>query len=919
MVQISRRTLIASAAAAAGTAPLVTSTTGPAAASATPPAAAHRGPAPAERAGADPVELRWLEETTPAALAAGVTWGVPWPKGALADTEDFALTTADGAPVPVQSWGTGWWPDGSLKWSAHAVSATAPRSATYDLEPGSSPAEGEHTISVDANRGRVRVDTGVIEVEFPTNGRHLVRSIRRGETVIAQNGRLVGSKQDKHPDEDPRQVRTETFESAIEEVEVEQDGPVRAVVKVTGTHGRGRKAWLPFTLRFYLYAGSEGLRVVHSFIFDGTPERDFLSSLGIEFSVPMRGEVHDRHIRFSGADRGVLGEAVRGITGLRRDPGQEVRAAQIAGQATPDPATWDQRVTSRLHWIPAWSDYSLRQLNAHGFEVHKRTGAGQSWIRVDGGTRASGLGYLGGPSGGFAFGMRNFWQLHPTELQVSGASSDEATATVWMWSPHATPMDVRPYHDGMGQDTYEKQLDALEITYEDYEPGFDTPVGVARTTELMFWALEATPSAESFADLAEANATPPLLISPPEHNAGAGVFGSWSPVDRSTPEREVWEDRLTAIHSYHLNQVDQRSWYGFWDYGDVMHSYDGDRHVWRYDVGGYAWDNSELSTDLWLWYHYLRTGAADAFRLAEAMTRHTGEVDTYHLGDFKGLGTRHGVLHWADSAKQVRISNANYRRMYYFFTADERVGDLLHDLIDTDRTFLTLDPIRKIREDDDYEPDPDALGIGTTTDWGALAGAWLTEWERGGDPIARTKLLNGARTIAALPNGWAQGGDITYDLDTGRYTGPTEQSVNIGSLSSVFGLIEVMTELLDLVDEPEVKTKWVEFCRLYNASREEQEEATGEDWGNLNLRQAYSRATAYAAVQLEDESLAQRAWDELRTGHAGYPDDHDFGTRSWSGPDVLNPIDEASFSSNASAQFGLATMQCLALVGHALD
>src|SRR5690625_7177360 len=75
-----------------------------------------------------------------------------------------------------------------------------------------------------------------------------------------------------------------------------------------------------------------------------------------------------------------------------------------------------------------------------------------------------------------------------------------------------------------------------------------------------------------------------MLVSPPEHNHAAGVFGSWSPVDRSTPEREVWEDRLDAIHSYHLNQVDQRHWYGFWDYGDVMHSYDADRHVWRYDV-----------------------------------------------------------------------------------------------------------------------------------------------------------------------------------------------------------------------------------------------------------------------------------------------------------------------------------------------
>lgn len=116
-----------------------------------------------------------------------------------------------------------------------------------------------------------------------------------------------------------------------------------------------------------------------------------------------------------------------------------------------------------------------------------------------------------------------------------------------------------------------------------------------------------------------------------------------------------------------------------------------------------------------------------------------------------------------------------------------------------------------------------------------------------------------------------------------------------------------------------MREKWTEFCRLYNATADEQVEATGASWGNQNLRQAYSRVTAYAAVQLEDPELAERAWTELRTGHAGYPDDKDFGVTPLEGPQVLNPVEEGSFSTNASAQFGLAVIQCLALVGDALD
>ncbi|WP_242504432.1 Tat pathway signal sequence domain protein [Promicromonospora panici] len=908
VVHVSRRTVLTSALTAGAAALIPRDAVAAAAPAATVPLALRSH---------DPIELRWLDRDTPGALAGGTTWGVPWPRGSFAPDQEFALSTAAGEAVPVQTWPTAWWPDGSVKWTAHAVSEDAPRAQTYRLGAGR-PATGAHAVAVRESAGEITVDTGVVQVSFARNGNQVVRSVRRGDTVIAHSGRLVVSRQDKPDTDDPQAIRFESFTGSVSSVVVEQSGPVRAVVRVEGKHRKGPREWLPFVLRFSLFAGSDGIRVVHTFVFDGDEERDFINGIGVRFTVPMRAELHDRHVRFAGADGGVLSEAVRGITGLRRDPGAAVRQAQVAGEALPDPATWDQRVTSRLHWIPAFGDYSLSQLTAHGFEIRKRTGQGHSWLRVDAGQRAAGLGYVGTPSGGLAFGMRNFWQLHPTELEVTGAADDEAEATVWLWSPRAGAMDLRFYHDGLGQDTYPEQLDALEITYEDYEPDFGTPYGVARTTELMFWALDATPTAERFAELAAANSAPPLIVSSPEHNHAAGVFGSWAPVDRSNPARAELEDRLDAIQGYHQDQVDQRSWYGFWDYGDVMHSYDGDRHQWRYDVGGYAWDNSELSTDLWLWYHYLRTGDAAAFRLAEAMTRHTGEVDVYHLGTWKGLGTRHGVMHWADSAKQVRISNASYRRFYYYLTADERVGDLLHELVDSDRTFLVLNPTRKIDgSTGPYDPDPAALPVGKTTDWGALAAAWLTEWERNGDPAAREKLLSSARSIAALPNGWVQA-DVTYDLASATFSSGAEPTVSVGSLSSVFGLIEVMAELLDLVDEPEVAAKWVEFCRLYNATTAEQQAATGSSWGNLNLRQAYSRATAYAAVQLDDDALADRAWRELRTGHAGYPDDHSFGTVRIEPPRVLHPIDEAGFSTNASAQYGLAVIQCLALVGNRL-
>ncbi|MFC0624150.1 exo-rhamnogalacturonan lyase family protein [Kribbella deserti] len=862
-----------------------------------------------------PAELRWLEGGRPK-VHAGTTWGVPWPRGTVPKGQTFALTTAAGEPVPVQTWATGYWPDGSLKWTAHAVSPDSPVAEQYRLEPGPAAVPAK-PIKVTERGQHVIVNTGAIEVTVRKSGADLIEKITRDGRTTVKRGQLVALRQNAAEDDDTGVVRRDKFVSQVRNVIIEQRGPIRAVLRLDGMHravGHGHREWLPFTVRFYFSAGSDAVRMTHTFVWDGTAD-DYLRGLGIRFEVPMQDELYDRHIRFGGEEGGLLREAVRGITGLRRDPGAAVRTAQVAGQRLPDPATWDQRVTRRLPLIPAWGDYSLSQLTADGYSIRKRTKPGHTWVDVDSGQRAPGLAYVGGVSGGLAVGLRNFWQLHPTQLDIRGAADEKAEVTVWLWSPDARPMDLRFYHDGLGMDTFPEQLEGLEITYEDYEPGFGTAYGVARTSELTLWAVGATPANATLAAMAEAVQTPPLLAAAPKHLLDAGVFGDWSLVDRSTPAKTKIEDRLDFLFDYYQGQIEQRRWYGFWNYGDVMHTYDNDRHQWRYDIGGYAWDNSELSTDLWLWYAYLRSGRSDIFRVAEAMTRHTGEVDVYHLGQWKDLGTRHNVLHWGCSAKQLRISTAANRRFYYFLTADERVGDLLHELVDSDKTFLALDPLRKIRTEP-YVPDRKALAVGLGTDWGSLAAAWLTEWERGGDPIAREKLLGTVQDISALKNGFLTGGAL-YNLDTGRFA-TDGVGISVSHLSAVFGLVEICSELVDLLDDPKFEKAWVQYCRLYGATQAEQTAEVGSSW-NRGFRQMHSRCTAYAAVRTGNDALAQRAWKEFFDGESGYGPTTPWTKSRLTGAEVLRPVDEAAFvSTNATAQYGLAAIQNLALVGDKL-
>ena len=871
----------------------------------------------AEAADADPVTLDWLEDGGPGA-APGSTVGVPWPKGAHQPGQTFALTDTDGRAVPVQSWPTAYWPDGSLKWTAHAVSSG---SGKLTLAAGDAAAPDKQ-VTVDRSGGTIDVSTGVITAKIGKNGSTLIKSVTRGSTEIARNGRLVLLRQPEIEDEDQGTVKTERFDGAIGEVTVEQDGPVRAVVRIDGKHRRGSRSWLPFSIRLYFYAGADSFRMVHTITYDGTQEPgkasgDFIRGLGVRFTVPMRDAAYDRHIRIGGEGTGLLREAVKGITGLRRDPGAAVQAAQYAGQKLPDPSTWDQRVTTRLQYIPEWGDYTLAQLSADGFTLRKRTRKGYGWIGAGGGGRASGFGYVGGVSGGFSFGLRDFWEKHPAQLDIRDAHTDEAEVTLWLWSPEAQPMDLRFYHDGMGQDTYAKQLEGLEITYEDYEPKFGTPYGIARTSELLFWANESTPAPGKLAEQVAAVRVLPQLAAPPRQLIKAKVFGPglYSEPDRSTAAKAKIEDHLDFLFTYYKDQVEQRRWYGFWDYGDFMHSYDTVRHQWRYDVGGYAWDNSELSPDLWLWFAYLRSGRADIFRFAEALTRHTGEVDVYHLGDWVGLGTRHGVQHYADSAKQQRIANTTYRRYYYFLTADERVGDLMHANVDSDETFLVLDPIRKIRTEP-YTPDRHALSIGFGTDWSGLVSAWLTEWERKGPKWekAKARVLSTMETIAAQPNGFVQGSGL-YDLDTGRFAIAGKPVVSVSHLSAVFGLNELCAELIDLVDMPEFNEVYFDYCRYFNATKAEQAARYGTNFGTLLLFQGHSRLDAYAAVRTGDETLAKRAWTKFYSSD-GYMESSPWKTEKLSGPVTLVAGSEAAWvSSNDTALYGLAAIENLALLG----
>ncbi|KAJ7180335.1 hypothetical protein C8R43DRAFT_1084277 [Mycena crocata] len=846
----------------------------------------------------DGVDLGWVDKKAPSGTPTGTSFGVPWAQGEIDKTTPISVTAA-GKGIPVQTWPLAYWPDGSLKWTGHSLGADSGLNDVLHLAPGT-PTEPSSPVSVSQTDSSITVTTGSFAgsfhtAKFNTSGNTLIDSLSLSGATKAQNGVLVLHLQGG-PDE-PELVGPRPSVSAmkgnIESVVVEQSGPVRAVIKMTGKYsGNGHADFFPFIVRFYIAAGATTLRM----------------GLGFQFSTPLSDLVHDRHIRFVTDDGGVWGEPVRVVSGLRRDATVAVLTPQFNGTLTPPLSAWPATVSSEIDQLAVWADFTLDQLAPSNFTIAKRTTGGRSASFLNNagfGTHASGLGYLGGASGGgVVFALRDFWQGAPRGIDIRNAGSDTGDVTLWAYNPRAMATDMRHY------DTVAHGLD---LAYEDVGDPDPNPVGIGRSYEMTFQVVGATPVRATLAQLASVHTTVPQIVASPEFFAAHKLFGGrWNVPDTSTTGAAALEKRHSALLDFYVAEVNQRQFYGFWDYGDVMHTYDQTRHTWRYDVGGFAWDNGEIGTDLWLWMSFMRTGRADVWRMAYAMTRHLSEVDFHHTGPFAGLGSRHNVNHWGDGAKEARVAGSTLKRPFYYLTADELVGDIMDFSLQAGETIMVWEPLRKVF------PPPDPAGPGRLRigpDWTTLAGNWFTKWERTNDSQWLEKIKIGMvrfndnkfrhffLVLTSSAVGW--NADTSHMIDEGG------EGLSSYNLMMPFGGGEFLMEAMDIItDVPEFDAAWLDFCRLCNGPSSAILARYGKTFSTGVFPQWYAKLQAYAGQRLNDTLLKQAAWTIINNNITGvFPP-----PVKVSGTDVVNPVNEIpNVATNDASGLSLAEYAVLAI------
>ena len=830
-------------------------------------------PTPINKIPPEKIPLSWLDGKAPASPH-GVAWGVPWQRGKVSAKDEIVLENDRGENIPVQSWTMAYWPDGSIKWTGLTVAADSDMNHLFVSIGNKSTSVAKETVSVVDKEEAVFVDTGKLKAKINKYGQSLITSLVVDGREVANNGRLIVQREDRSKFDSQDIIRVEHFTSKIKKVYVEQSGPLRAVIRVDGLHAgynEELREWIPFTVRLYFTAGLNSIRMVHTFIFDGDQAVDFIKGVGLTFAVPFREEIHNRHIRFATENHNLFSEPVMMVPGYRQkimEDAESYQRDQLAGKRVPNLSELTSVQKKSLLGTATWDSFKLKQLTADSWEIAKQTNPSSAWVRVTGGKRARGLAYVGDVSGGLAVGLKRFWQKYPTSFEITNASTDLGDFKVWFWSPDSPAMDMRHY---------DTKMQSLDITYED-DRNIENAnsYGCANTSELMLWATPDTPTSSVLDAMADINTNPPLLICSPEYYHQTKTLGVWSLPGQEvagiqTEDIASADTQLDRAFTFFSGEVDRRSWYGFWDFGDYRRTYDPIRNQWMYDIGGHGWNATELMPNVWLWFAFLRSGRADIFRAAEDMTRNTLEVDVYHLGPFAGLGSRHNVSHWGDGCKEPRINIGFMKRFYYYLTTDERTGDLISEPIET--TEKSWHDFLKASHPDSFNP---KIRIGP--DWLSFASNWLAEWERTGNSKYRDYCLTGMQDIGNMPEALLNRDWYYYNIESKHLDDAGEPNRKPGQFLFLFAGDQIAMELISLIDCPEFTKAWNNMCEQFV----------------LNDRTNWyynSRITAYSAQTSGREDLKKRSL-ELYQGLLKFGDNDYFIEKPEiiDGPHVTKPV-----------------------------
>ena len=772
-----------------------------------------------------------------------VSFGTCWPRGAVRSCL-FAAENEAGERAVLQSVPVAKWPDGSLKWVRHTANA-AHLGKQVCIRAGEAPVSPAKPISVQPENGGYRVRTSRMTFTVPApGGGTLLQDVRVDGRPAAEKIVPVFLLSRVREEEDAAEEIIHPGRPCVEEVRIEEEGSASLALCFRGIYCADEKL-MRFEIRLRVWDDLPELRITNTFFYQGEPDRDRMKGLGLRVWTALGGPGYSHHISFL-ADGVHFHEPAQLLESRIPRSGPAMKERQMAGQTVAyPPDTPEQRMLQAVcEAVPVWNQYRMDQQGAKCCEIRKRTRQGFCAIDAFHGERGDGVMALSGEERGLLVGLRDFWQRYPSALEARNLGGDKTEATIWFWSPEGKAMDFRHYDSR-----------SYESNYEGFSYFGAEPNGIAATSEAVIRWTDGYADERELKDFSAQVQKPPVYAAAPADYLERGAFGVWSLPDREAPSCKRLEDDIDSAVAFYIGQQAQRGWYGFWDYGDFRHAYDAVRHTWKYDIGGFAWQQTELVPTYWLWLQFLRTGSETVFSLAEAMSRNTSEVDCYHFGPMQGVGSRHNVRHWGCPCKEPRVAMAGHHRPMYYLTGDLRMGACLAEMADA---HLALPHIRWYTEQEGM------VRCRTAPDWTSLLSDWMTAYERTGDARYRALAQKGIEGIRSAPMGFGSGPLFSFRPETGemRYIG--EDTGNI-HLTQCFATLQILLEAADGMDLPELKEMCADYGRIYMMTPEEREKEYGSlvQGKGYAMRYTASGMGAWSGMKRNDAETKRRAWREL--------------------------------------------------------
>lgn len=605
---------------------------------------------------------------------APITLGIPFAKGELYSVDHLRLLTSDGREIPCQTTEvSNWGPtDDSIKWVWVFFFSEETKDYVLEYGDGVVPILPEKKVVSTNNmrpQGGIDVNTGPLSFSIHKKGNGFLDEVfldsnKDGEFTEEE---LIGSSPEKNRGSffdllDDSGI--DASKAVINEVFREKgSGPMHSIFRIEGTYTYSREDnnLSPFTIWLHAYAGKSYIKVLHTMTYTGIPDKhkrqegqhaniatqnkkiitenteddmgwtqpnDQIAGIGLQLKYHLDDNVNVSMPLYEGSWKNDQANTVmEEVAANGETPIQLLQKGPDRRKTTSLRSLYLNNFDKKGENTESEKDMDFRATVSKGEANVAQTQRAKGWVNVTDGKRGVGL------------GIKNFMKEYPKGIEVDPAKN---TLLGSIWPKENGPMNFARHNtepDGGMLDNFAQ--------------------GITKTTEFVYYFHD-NDATESVGEKMEYVIESPVAHASPEWYTNSKVYGNMAPVSKTYPE---FENALQYRYQWWAYNQKNEPWYGMFDYGDGKSYFFDGRWV--------QWTNNEPTVDFMLWTNFMRTGDPKYFKLAQAMSRHTMDVDNIHwpkkrtyygeVNDaidfwnyedepestpYLGIGRRHANEHW---------------------------------------------------------------------------------------------------------------------------------------------------------------------------------------------------------------------------------------------------------------------------------